>query len=56
MCDGSVRFVNENIHDTNRQRDATTQADLFDRANNGLNYGTYQRLFSRSDGLVIGEF
>jgi len=56
MCDGSVRFISENIHDTNRQYGTTTQADLFDRTNNGSNYGTYQRLFSRSDSLVVGEF
>jgi len=56
MCDGSVRFISENIQDTNRQRDATTQADQFDTANGGANYGIYQRLFSRGDGMVIGEF
>jgi len=56
LCDGSVRFISQNIQDTSRQRDVTTQADQFDSANNGLNYGTYQRLFSRFDGLVVGEF
>jgi len=52
LCDGSVRFVSETIHNTSRQRTTDTQANLFD----GPNYGTYQRLFSRNDGLSIGEF
>jgi hypothetical protein len=52
FCDGSVRFISDRIHNTSRQRTAETQNNLFDPAN----YGTYQRLFSRNDGLSIGEF
>jgi prepilin-type N-terminal cleavage/methylation domain-containing protein len=56
LCDGSVRFVSETIQNTSRQRVAATQNDLFDRANNGANYGLYQRLFSRNDNLPIGDY
>lgn len=57
LCDGSVRFISETINDTSRQRNTTTQNDLFDTANNGANYGVYQRLFSRNDALPIsGDF
>jgi len=53
LCDGSVRFVSENIHHTNNLWLAT---DPYNRANGGAGYGTYQRLGSRADGLVLGEF
>jgi len=53
LCDGAVRFISENIQHTNNLWAA---ADPYNRANNGANYGTYQRLASRADGLVIGEF
>ncbi|MEQ1828560.1 MAG: DUF1559 domain-containing protein [Pirellula sp.] len=56
FCDGSVHFISQNIDFTNRQRVTATQNDLFDSANGGRDYGTYQRLFSRNDGLVNGEF
>ncbi|MEW4528858.1 DUF1559 domain-containing protein [Maioricimonas sp. JC845] len=56
MADGSVRFISENIDHTGRLWNSSTSADPFDRANNGAGYGTYQRLFSRADGLVVGEF
>jgi prepilin-type N-terminal cleavage/methylation domain-containing protein len=52
LCDGSVRFISDKIHNTSRQRTAATMGNLFDPAN----YGTYQRLFSRNDGLSLGEF
>jgi prepilin-type N-terminal cleavage/methylation domain-containing protein/prepilin-type processing-associated H-X9-DG protein len=52
MCDGSVRFISETIHNTSRQRTAETMDNLFDAAN----YGIYQRLFSRNDGLSLGDF
>ncbi len=52
LCDGSVRFISDKIHNTSRQRTAETMNNLFDAAN----YGTYQRLFSRNDGLSLGEF
>ncbi|MCA9064883.1 MAG: DUF1559 domain-containing protein [Planctomycetaceae bacterium] len=53
LCDGSVRFISENIQHTTRVWQA---ADPFDSANGGANYGIYQRLFSRADEHVIGEF
>jgi len=53
MGDGSVRFVSENIQHTGRSWNA---GDPYDAANGGAGYGIYQRLFSRDDGLVIGEF
>ena len=56
FCDGSVRFISQNVDFTNRQRNTATQNDLFNSANGGLNYGVYQRLFSRNDGLVLGDF
>jgi prepilin-type N-terminal cleavage/methylation domain-containing protein/prepilin-type processing-associated H-X9-DG protein len=51
--DGSVRFVSENIQHTAFLWNA---ANPFDRNNGGVGYGTYQRLCSRNDGLVLGEF
>jgi prepilin-type N-terminal cleavage/methylation domain-containing protein/prepilin-type processing-associated H-X9-DG protein len=48
LCDGSVRFVSEEIHHT-----ATTFADS---SNNRAPLGTYQRLFGRNDGQPVGEF
>jgi prepilin-type processing-associated H-X9-DG protein len=56
LCDGSVRFVSENIDHTLRQRTAATTSDLFDRGNQGADYGLYQRLCSRNDGYPVGEF
>lgn len=56
MADGSVRFVSENIDNSSRQWTAATSADPFDQANGGADYRTYQRLFSRNDGLATGEF
>jgi prepilin-type processing-associated H-X9-DG protein len=61
FADGSVRFISENIHHTSRSNDAfggfdPIRNDPYDRANNGADYGTYQRLWSRADGYVIGEF
>lgn len=56
LCDGAVRFVSENIDTSSRQRNGTTINDLFDQANNGADFRTYQRLFARNDGYVLGEF
>jgi len=56
LCDGSVRFVSEDIDNSSRQRNSSTMNDLFDSANGGAGYRTYQRLFSRNDGLVVGDF
>ncbi len=53
FADGSVHFISENIFHT-----ATVwidNANAYDGPNKGLNYGTYQRLFSVSDGLVMSE-
>ncbi|MDW8077253.1 MAG: DUF1559 domain-containing protein [Thermoguttaceae bacterium] len=51
FADGSVRFINNTIHHTAAAW--IDDANAFDRPNNGANYGTYQRLFSMQDGLVI---
>lgn len=56
MCDGSVRFISENIDTSSRQWTATTQSDPFDRANNGDDFRTYQRLFARNDSYPVGDF
>jgi prepilin-type processing-associated H-X9-DG protein len=51
--DGSVKFISENIQSTEFVWDAN---NLYDRNNGGRGYGTYQRLFSRTDAYPIGEF
>jgi prepilin-type N-terminal cleavage/methylation domain-containing protein/prepilin-type processing-associated H-X9-DG protein len=61
FADGSVRFISENINHTGRGNEpnggwGAIRNDPFDDANGGANYGTYQRLCSMDDGLVIGEF
>lgn len=56
LCDGSVRFISETIHTTSRGPFAGGGKDPFDRANGGVGYGVWQRLFSRNDGLPIAEF
>jgi len=56
LCDGSVRFISENIDNSSRQRNSATLQDPFDRAHGGADYRTYQRLFSRNDGLLTGEY
>jgi prepilin-type N-terminal cleavage/methylation domain-containing protein len=56
LCDGSVRFVSENIDNTQRQRTSATMSDPFDRANSGADYRVWQRLFSRNDGLTVSDF
>lgn len=56
MSDGSVRFISENIDNSEREYNSTTAADPFDTANNGADFRTYQRLFARNDGHVLGEF
>ncbi len=51
FCDGSVKFVSENI-----QHSASAWIDVegrFDLHRNGTTYGLYQRLFSRNDGLKM---
>ena len=53
LCDGSVRFISENIQHTTRVWNA---ANPFDSTNGGAGYGIYQRLYSIADGLVIGEY
>ena len=56
MCDGSVRFISENVDHSERQRNAATRNDLYDRANNGADFRLFQRLFARNDNYVVGEF
>jgi prepilin-type processing-associated H-X9-DG protein len=53
LCDGSVRFISENIQHT---AFAWVNGNAFDRTNGGAGFGLYQRIAARSDGLVIGEF
>ena len=53
LCDGSVRFVSEAIDTTSRVHHAK---DPFDSAGGGADYRVWQRLFSRNDGLPVGEF
>jgi len=54
LGDGSVRFITENIQHTAHAW--TNLANAYDRPNNGAGYGLYQRLYSISDGYVLGEF
>ncbi len=54
LTDGSARFISENIQHTGHPW--TNNANAFDRPNGGAGYGMWQRLHSRNDGLVIGEF
>jgi prepilin-type N-terminal cleavage/methylation domain-containing protein/prepilin-type processing-associated H-X9-DG protein len=53
FADGHVQFISENIQHT---RFPWIAANPCDRNNGGVGYGLYQRLHSRSDGLVVGEF
>lgn len=53
MGDGAVRFISENIQHT---RFAWNANNPNDRNNAGRGYGTYQRLFSIADGLVVSDF
>ena len=65
LVDGSVHFISENINHTYRGRKETggfwrttidgvrLRDDPYDSRNGGVGYGTYQRLWSRGDGLVI---
>ncbi|MCA9190394.1 MAG: DUF1559 domain-containing protein [Planctomycetales bacterium] len=58
MCfgDGSVHFISENIDNSSRQSNATTNSDLYDQANNGADFRTFQRLFSINDSYVVGPW
>lgn len=56
FSDGSVHFLSENIDNSSRQFSAATQSDLFDSANGGRDFRTWQRLFARNDGFVLGEW
>lgn len=53
LGDGSVRFISENIDHTSTPW--RNNANAFKQPN-GEAYGTYQRLFSKDDGFVTGEF
>lgn len=54
FTDGSVRFISENVQHT--ATPWVNPANAYDRPNGGANYGIYQRLWSISDGLIIGEY
>lgn len=56
LCDGSVRFISENIDTTSRQPGAGGGGDPYDLSNHGANYRVWQRLFSRNDGLVVDSY
>ncbi len=70
MADGSVRFISENIDyilssnaseaaNDRGMRWATGEVDgtiYLNKTTLATRLGTYQRLFSRHDGLVVGEF
>ncbi|HTI51044.1 MAG TPA: DUF1559 domain-containing protein, partial [Planctomycetaceae bacterium] len=53
LADGSVRFISDRIQHTAFPWNA---ANPFDQNNGGVGYGIYQRLFSRNDGLPLGDF
>jgi prepilin-type N-terminal cleavage/methylation domain-containing protein/prepilin-type processing-associated H-X9-DG protein len=53
FADGHVHFISENIQ---HMRLLWAAANPFDRNNGGAGYGLYQRLHSRNDNLVVGEF
>lgn len=56
FADGSVHFLSENIDNSSRQSNAATNNDLYDKANGGADFRTFQRLFSINDGYVLGEW
>ncbi|BBO35386.1 DUF1559 domain-containing protein [Lacipirellula parvula] len=59
MVDGSVHFITEDIESTNRtwtQRNTPNPEDPYDSARSGLAYGVYQRLWSRADEQLVGDF
>lgn len=53
---GSVSFKSKTIVNTARQDAIAEMHDLFDSHNEGTDYGVYQRLCSRNDGIPLGEF
>ncbi|MEZ5942372.1 MAG: DUF1559 domain-containing protein [Planctomycetaceae bacterium] len=58
LCDGSVRFISENIHhDLQGIPERNDQGvDWTADAANPSNIGLYQRLGMRDDGIPLGEF
>ena len=59
MVDGSVHFITEAIESTNRtwaQRNTPNANDPYDAARSGQAYGVYQRLWSRADEQLVGDF
>ena len=51
LCDGSVRFVSENINHTGTFWDGSVNpSQLYSQ------FGIYQRLGGRNDGQIVGEF
>ncbi|MEW4488781.1 DUF1559 domain-containing protein [Thalassoglobus sp. JC818] len=59
FCDGTVRFLSENIEHTATPwinlNSAYRTEDIASNPNAPF-FGTYQKLFARNDGAVIGEF
>ena len=59
FCDGTVRFISENINHTSTPWINIASAHRVENLNSNPNaefYGIYQRLFARNDNAVIGEF
>ncbi len=54
FCDGSVKFVSEYIEHSSTSWINVRRA--YDRDNNGQQYGTYQRLWSRNDSYPVNNF
>ncbi|TWT58592.1 putative major pilin subunit [Thalassoglobus neptunius] len=59
FCDGTVRFLSENIEHTATPwinlNSAFRTVDIASNPNAPF-FGTYQKLFARNDGAVLGEF
>ena len=51
LCDGSVRFISENI-----DHSETTWDGSVPLATLTADFGTWQKLWARNDGQVVGEF
>jgi len=47
LCDGSVHFISDDIEHNNLTKTQWKNSET---------RGTYQKLFSRNDGLVVGDY
>ncbi|MFI4873962.1 MAG: DUF1559 domain-containing protein [Blastopirellula sp. JB062] len=56
FADASVQFLSENIQNTTHRLKDVSYSDPYDYANGGALTSLYQRLHSRSDGLVVSEY